>query len=109
MQYLQLTASEYYNMPKVINLVLDQHQRKKDLFYNIRVFSNCPFMTTRASFGNLKSVVKLVVPNSKGGGTPSSPLFYTNPQFYFHFDRSKVSNPALVDKIDTLITYKNDT
>jgi hypothetical protein len=35
-------------------------------------------------------------------------MFYTNPQFYFTFDRSKCVNPAIVDQIDTLITYKND-
>jgi hypothetical protein len=45
----------------------------------------------------------------KGGGSLSSPLFYTNPQVYFHFDKSKVANPALIEKVETLITYKSDS
>ena len=56
MLYLELPASEYLNQVKVINLVLDQHQRMKDLFYNIRVVSSCSFVTERATFKNLKHV-----------------------------------------------------
>ena len=50
MLYLELPASEYMNQMKVINLVLDQDKRKKDLFYNIRVLSSCSFTTERAAF-----------------------------------------------------------
>ena len=45
----------------------------------------------------------------KGGGTPSCPFFYQNPQVQFHFDKSKVPNPGAVEKIDTLITYQVDS
>ena len=106
MLYLELPASEYLNQVKVINLVLDQHQRMKDLFYNIRVVSSCSFVTERATFKNLKHVQKVKIPNHvRGGGTPSSPSFYMNPQVYFHFDKTKVTNPGAVEKIETLITY----
>lgn len=45
MLYLELPANEYFNTSKVLNLVLDQYQRKKDLFFNIKVHSNLPFIT----------------------------------------------------------------
>jgi hypothetical protein len=54
MLYLELPTAEYLNQAKVLNLVLDQHQRKKDLFFNIRVLSSCSFTTERAAFKNLK-------------------------------------------------------
>jgi len=56
MLYLELPAAEYVNQQKTINLVLDQHQRMKDLFFNIRVLSSCTFVTERAAFRNLKHV-----------------------------------------------------
>jgi len=56
MLYLELPAAEYLNQQKTINLVLDQHQRMKDLFFNIRVLSSCTFITERAAFRNLKHV-----------------------------------------------------
>jgi hypothetical protein len=40
---LNLKANEYYKMSQVLNLVLDQDQRKKDLYFNIRIYSNSPF------------------------------------------------------------------
>jgi hypothetical protein len=53
---------------------------------------------------------KVIVPvGTKSGGSPSCPLFYQNPQYYFNFDKTKVPNPAIVDKIDTIITYQSDT
>jgi hypothetical protein len=45
MLYLELPRAEYMNAQKIINLVLDQHQRKKDLFFNIKVMSSCAFLT----------------------------------------------------------------
>jgi hypothetical protein len=33
MLYLRLKASEYFNINKVLNLVLDQLDREHDLFY----------------------------------------------------------------------------
>lgn len=97
MLYLQLPTAQYLNQSTVINLVLDQHKRQKDLYYNIRVLSSCAFVTERASFKNLKHVQKLAIPHGTiGGGTPSCPKFYMNPQFYFNFDKTKVANPGIV-------------
>lgn len=109
MLYLELPAAEYMNQMKVLNLVLDQHQRKKDLFYNIRVLSSCQFSTERAAFKQLKYVQKLSIPeNVKGGGTPAAPTFFNNPQVYFNFDKTKVQNPGSIEKIEVLITYTSD-
>ncbi len=56
MLYLELSAADYLHSQKLINLVLDQHQRMKDLFFNIRIVSSCNFVTERASFKQLKHV-----------------------------------------------------
>jgi len=48
MLYLQLpNAAEYLNSTKVLNLVLDAIDRKKDLFFNVRIFSTHPFEANR--------------------------------------------------------------
>ncbi len=43
MLYLEIKAAEYFNLNKVLNLVLDQLDRKQDLYYQVRVFSSYPF------------------------------------------------------------------
>lgn len=75
---LELPSSEYFNKTHAINLVLDQYQRQKDLFFNIRVFSSAPFVTQRAQF-DFKHKQVFDISNIKGGGPPNSPLFYLNP------------------------------
>ena len=35
MLLLSLEKAQYFNVGKVLNLVLDQHKRQKDLYYNI--------------------------------------------------------------------------
>lgn len=87
--------------------MLDQHLREKDLFYNIRVLSNCPFITQRAEF-NFKHKQNFTIPNMKSGSVPNSPFFYTNPQFYFFFNKQLATNAHMVQKIETLITFKSD-
>ena len=47
MTYLKLEANQYIGTGKVLNLVLDQLDRKRDLFYNIRVFASVPFHNDR--------------------------------------------------------------
>jgi len=80
MLYLELPATDYLQSQKAINLVLDQHQRMKDLFFNIRIMSSCSFVTERAAFKALKHIQRIKVPNTvKGGGTPACPSFYLNP------------------------------
>lgn len=43
MLYLEIKAAEYFNLNKVLNLVLDQLERQQDLYYQVRVFSAYPF------------------------------------------------------------------
>ena len=84
MLYLRLKAQEYFNINKVLNLVVDAIDRKKDLFYQVRIFSSYPFETGRC---NGKYKTKLTLPFSGiGGGVPSSPLFYKNPQWLVMID-----------------------
>ena len=48
MLYLELPSAEHLNVTNVLNLVLDQLDRQKDLYFNVRVFSQVPFMVNRA-------------------------------------------------------------
>ena len=106
MLYLELNSAEHLTQTNVLNLVLDQHKRERDLYYNIRVFSQVPFSVNRSSM-NFKYTQKIVVPPCAGGGVPSSPLFYQNPQFLISTDRSKIVNWPLVSKVafDCLFSY----
>lgn len=47
------------------------------------------------------------MPSTPGGGVPSSPIFYKNPQFFVSCDRTKVPNWAANCKtpFDCLISY----
>ena len=78
MLYLELPSAEHLSVENCLNLVLDQHKRERDLFYNIRVFSSVPFVTGRAGM-NFKFKQEVIVPPTPGGGVPSSPVFYKNP------------------------------
>ena len=86
MLYLKLNSAEHLSQQNVLNLVLDQHKRTRDLYYNIRVFSEVPFSVNRSTM-NFKFSQSIVVPGCAGGGVPSSPLFYQNPQFLIATDR----------------------
>lgn len=106
MLYLKLNSAEHLTQQNVMNLVLDQHKRTRDLFYNVRVFSEVPFSVNRSSM-NFKFSQEIIVPSCAGGGVPSSPLFYQNPQFFISCDRQKVLNWAVASKtpFDTLFSY----
>ena len=93
MLYLRLSAQEYFNQNKVLNLVLDAIDRTKDLFYNIRVFSSFPFETGRCA-NKFKNSYKLKQAECIGGGNPSSTQFYKNPQFLIYVDQLKLVNKA---------------
>ena len=47
MIYLELPSSEHLSVTNYLNLILDQHKRTRDLYYNIRVFSQVPFQTAK--------------------------------------------------------------
>ena len=106
MLYLELNSAEHLTQTNVMNLVLDQHKRERDLYYNIRVFSQVPFSVNRSTM-NFKHTQTITVPPCAGGGVPSSPLFYQNPQFLISCDRSKIVNWATASKVtfDTLFSY----
>ena len=48
MLYIQnLTREEYVDKGKLLNLVLDQLDRKKDLYYKVEIFSTYDFESFR--------------------------------------------------------------
>lgn len=106
MLYLELPSAEHLNVTNVMNLVFDQLKREKDLYYNVRIFSQVPFSVNRASM-NFKFTERIQVGNCPGGGVPSSPFFYKNPQFLLSIDRNKILNWAVNSKIpfQALISY----
>ena len=86
MLYLNLPSADHLQVENVLNLVLDQHKRERDLFYNIRVYSSVPFVTGRSGM-SFKFKQEVIVPQFPGGGVPSSTIFYKNPQFMISTDR----------------------
>jgi hypothetical protein len=86
MLYLHLDKAKHFNVANVLNLVLDQSNRHKDLFYNIKVFASEAFETGRAGLG-YKHKQQIQVQSMLGGGVPSSHTFYKNPQFMLQVDR----------------------
>ena len=110
MLYLELPSAEHLQKENCLNLVLDQHKRERDLFYNIRVYSQVPFQTGRAGM-SFKFKQEMVVPNCPGGGVPSSNVFYKNPQFLIACDRQKVVNWAVNSSksFDCLFSYTCDS
>ena len=65
-----------------------------------------PFNVNRSQM-NFKFTQRIEIPQCPGGGVPSSPFFYKNPQFLISADRSKVVNWAVNSKIpfQALISY----
>ena len=49
MLYLRLNSAEHLTQTNVMNLVLDQHKRTRDLYYNVRVFCMVPFSVNRST------------------------------------------------------------
>jgi len=106
MLYLTLPSAQHLQTSNVLNLVLDQLKRTKDLYYNVRVFSEVPFNLNRSTM-NFKFTQTIQVPSCPGGGVPSSPKFYQNPQFLISTDRARVVNWAVNSKLpfDALFSY----
>lgn len=74
----------------MLNLVLDQTKRKRDLFYKVEIFSSIDFEAQRVgkkfTYKQVLEVPKMPI----SGGNTSSPFFYKNPQFVVCLDPSKV-------------------
>jgi hypothetical protein len=48
MTYMDVNAGEFVNNPSaLLNLILDQTERTKDLFYKVEIFSNMEFTSQR--------------------------------------------------------------
>lgn len=89
----KLNALQYMQADKIINLVLDQMEREKDLIYQVKVFSSYPFEMERIDTSQFGVNYSIPV-ESVGGGTPSCMTFYKNPQFLITVDKSQFKNPA---------------
>lgn len=60
MHYLELPAANYLNGKSVLNMVLAQYKRTKDLYFNVRVFASAPFKITRPQMNyNFSDSVKI--------------------------------------------------
>ena len=66
---------------KVMNLIVAQDSRKKDLYYSMKVFSNVNFSLDEAE--SYENVYEIPIDQMNGGGTPNHDTFYMNPQIYF--------------------------
>ena len=77
---MDITAGDFVNnQTALLNLILDQTERTKDLFFKIEIFSNMEF-TSQKLGKKMPYRYDLQVPNLQvSGGTPSDPFFYKNP------------------------------
>ena len=80
MLYIQdLTPSDYIDTKKYLNLVLDQTERKKDLYFKVEILSSQNFNAERLG-KKYAYKYELAVPALPiSGGLPSDPFFYKNP------------------------------
>ena len=73
---MNLEPSEYVNTGKMLNLVLDQTERKKNLYYKIDVFSSVNFNCQRLGQKFKYRQTFDIAANTFNGGRRSSPFFY---------------------------------
>lgn len=85
-----LDRATYIEKRQMLNLVLDQTKRKKDLFYKVEIYSSVDFGAQRVGkkYTYKQTVDVPTMPIS--GGSTSSPFFYKNPQYVVCLDPSKV-------------------
>tara|TARA_B110000285_G_C14807777_1_gene460518 strand:+ start:211 stop:516 length:306 start_codon:yes stop_codon:yes gene_type:complete len=86
---LNLDPKDYVNTGSLLNLVLDQSERKKNLYYKIDVFSSVNFNCQRLGQKFKYKQVLDIPANALNGGSRNNPFFYKNPQFLIRFDMSK--------------------
>jgi hypothetical protein len=80
-----LDKTAYLDQGHLLNICLDQTERKRDLFYKIEIYSSHDFSSQKLGKKYTHKQV-LQVPSVPSGGTPSSPFFYKNPQFLIMVD-----------------------
>lgn len=107
MVYMYLPVNEYFGRQKVLNLVIDQYKRTTDLYFNVKIYASHPFVMRKAEDG-LKYKYDLRVEEQLGGGVPSDPTFYANPQFSFYLDKTKCFNGGTgVDAMNVILSYES--
>ena len=67
-------------LKKVMNLIVAQDSRKKDLYYSMKIFSNVNFSLDEAE--SYENVYEIPIDQMNGGGTPNHDSFYMNPQIF---------------------------
>jgi hypothetical protein len=108
MLYVQnLTTQDYLDTGKLLNLVLDQKDRKKDLFFKVEIYSTINFNSIRLGKKYLYKQEVQVPLIQINGGKPSCPFFFKNPQFLVKVDPNKfVDKQKLIStQVDVMLTY----
>jgi hypothetical protein len=75
---------------KIMNLVIAQDSRTKDLYYSMKVFSNVNFNLKEAQ--SYKYQYEIPIEQVEGGGTPNHDSFIMNPQIFFEPKKHDVKN-----------------
>lgn len=106
---LYMKGSEVDLLSKELCLILDQLQRKKDLYFKVEIFSSYNFVAGRLgkTFANKQT---LQVPQiGMSGGAPSCPFFYKNPQYAICLDSSKIIDKQSILGLqnEVIVTYNS--
>ena len=75
----KLERNQYINTGRTLNLIMDQTQRKRDLYYKMEIFSSVDFSAFKLGKKYAHKQVVQVPDIVMSGGPPSSPFFYKNP------------------------------
>lgn len=106
-----LQASEFVNNESaLLNLILDQTERFKDLFFKVEIFSSMEFLSSKLG-KKLAFKYDLPVPTIPvSGGTPSDPFFYKNPQFLVQIDQTKFLDKSKIlnTQVETMLSYTSN-
>ena len=89
-----MKIQQVLNPGMLLNLVLDQTGRSKDLYFKVEIFCNLNF-NAQSLNKRLAFCERLEVPTLPlNGGRPSCPFFYKNPQFWVQVDPERVVHKA---------------
>ena len=75
------------------------------MYFNVRVFASQPFKITRPKM-NYNFSDSVEIPNMPGGGIPTCPEFYRNPQIVVCADKDKLKTADAKKPFEALFTYK---
>lgn len=104
-------AEQFVNNPQgLLNLVLDQTERTKDLYFKVEIFANVDFVATRLG-KKMPYRYDVAVPSLPvSGGTPNDPFFYKNPQYLLQLDHTKFvdKQKILSTQVDTILSFTSE-